>query len=94
MQRAEREGDEASVRAADVPWPTLEAAALGLDPRATSAAERKQAFRTASLRWHPDKFVQSFGARLQPEEREQVLQRVTEVSQAINALYQAADAYD
>ena len=83
-------GGEGPICAADVPWPTLNAAALGLDPRLASAAERKQAFRSASLRWHPDKFVQSYGARLVPEERDEILKRVTEVSQEINSLYSAA----
>ena len=88
--RFAQSGGEAPIRAADVPWPTLTAAALGLDPRLTSAAERKQAFRAASLRWHPDKFLQSYGARLVPEERDDILKRVTEVSQEINSLYSAA----
>ena len=64
---------------------------LGLDLSAP-AAERKAAFRSASLRWHPDKFVQSFGGRLVPDEREAILQRVTQVSQAVNALMQEAPA--
>ena len=78
--------DDAVIKMADVPWPTLDAAALGLDG---SASARKAAFRAASLRWHPDKFLQSFGSRLAADEREAILQRVTEVSQAINSLHQA-----
>ena len=84
-------GSESPISVTDVPWPTLQAGALGLDPATASAAERKQAFRAKSLRWHPDKFVQVFGSRLDPEEREAILRRVTEVSQEINALYQAAE---
>jgi hypothetical protein len=84
--------NDAPIHACDVPWPRLEAAALGLDARYSNASERKQAFRAASLRWHPDKFVGSFGARLVAGERDAILARVTEVSQAINALYQAAEA--
>ena len=86
-ERFVQRGD-APIRAVDVPWPALDAASLGLEGRCTSAAERKAAFRAASLRWHPDKFVQSFGGLLVAEEREAILQRVTEVSQAINSLYQ------
>jgi hypothetical protein len=84
-------GSDSPISVVDVPWPTLQAGALGLDPATASAAERKQAFRAKSLRWHPDKFVQVFGSRLDPEEREAILRRVTEVSQEINALYQAAE---
>ena len=51
-------------------------------------SERRLAYRAASLRWHPDKFIQGFGAQLVPAEREAVLKRVTEVSQAINAIFQ------
>ena len=84
--------DDAAIGMRDVPWPVLDAASLGLDPRHTpSAAERKARFRQQSLRWHPDKFVQAFGGRLDAAERDAVLQRVTEVSQAINALYQQHD---
>ena len=81
---------DGTIRMADVPWPKLDAASLGLDARYTSLAQRKKAFRASSLRWHPDKFVQSFGAQLAPSEREAVLQRVTEVSQTINQHFQAA----
>ena len=66
---------------------------IGVSPRASASppclSERRLAYRAASLRWHPDKFVQSFGAQLVPSEREAVLKRVTEVSQAINAIFQA-----
>jgi hypothetical protein len=80
-------GDDARIRERDVPWPRLDAASLGFD---TNAEKRKAAFRAASLRWHPDKFVQSFGGRLVEAEREAILQRVTEVAQVINSLYQDA----
>ena len=73
-----------------VPWPALDAASLGLDVRCFSAAERRQAYRAASLRWHPDRFVQGFGNALCDDEREAILQRVTQVSQAVNSLVQEA----
>ena len=63
-----------------------DAAALGLGARFASSADRRRAFRTANLRWHPDRFVQAWGGLLAADERDAVLQRVTEVSQAINAL--------
>jgi DnaJ-class molecular chaperone len=57
-------------------------------------AERRAAYRTVSLRWHPDKFMQGFGAQLALAERDHVLQRVTAVSQTINALFQEAADVD
>ena len=59
---------------------------LGLSNDAT-ADERRQAYRKASLRWHPDKFTQAFGQLLRVSEREAVMQRVKTTSQALNALY-------
>ena len=41
--------------------------------------------RKALLRWHPDKFVNAYGSRVVAEERETVLEKVNDVSQAINA---------
>ena len=35
--------------------------------------------RTATLRWHPDKFLANFGARLHPEDRQAIIQRVHEI---------------
>ena len=70
--------------------PALDAASLGLDARCFSAAERRQAYRAASLRWHPDRFLQAFGNALCDDEREAILQRVTQVSQAVNSHVQEA----
>jgi hypothetical protein len=83
---------DAAIRMRDVPWPALDADALGLSASKSSKAQRKQAFRALSLRWHPDKFVQGFGGRLAEGEREAILSRVTEVAQAINSIYQEARA--
>ena len=60
---------------------------LGVERKA-SAEQIKKAYRKAALRWHPDKFLQSFGARLVADERDAIMQRVTETSQAINSIYQ------
>ena len=57
---------------------------LGLDNRYFSEDERRRAYRTASLRWHPDRFESSYGELLCDSEREAVLLRVTQVSQAVN----------
>lgn len=52
-----------------------------------TAAERKQAFRAASLRWHPDKFVQKYGDMLHDKDRHGILERVTATFQLVNEAY-------
>ena len=37
-------------------------------------------------RWHPDKWMQKFGSRLADSDREAIMERVNEISVAINAL--------
>ena len=83
------EGDGASIRESSVPWPQLDARSLGLDPRFASPAAIKVNYHNAVRRWHPDKFVQSFGARLADDEREAILQRVKQVVQRITEIYNA-----
>ena len=39
----------------------------------------KHWIRTATLRWHPDKFMANFGSRLQPDDRQAIVQRVHEI---------------
>ena len=52
-----------------------------------SVAEVKQALRAASLRWHPDKFLQQFGGRLQSAAaHEEVMAEVNAVSAALNGM--------
>lgn len=36
-------------------------------------------------RWHPDRFLNKFGARLAPEERDDIMARVTNVAAKLNA---------
>ncbi len=46
--------------------------------------EKRKRLRAELLRWHPDKFQSSFGRNLKPEDAEQILAKVNEISQAIN----------
>lgn len=46
--------------------------------------ERKKRLRAELLRWHPDKFQALFGRNLRPDDAEQILAKVKEISQAIN----------
>jgi NF-kappa-B inhibitor-like protein 1 len=81
------------VRLQDVPWPDAwlaEAAALGEDKpfaaQQTGVARSTAELRALQARWHPDRWMGRFGARVRPEEREAVLQRVTAVAARLNAL--------
>lgn len=79
------------IRFADVPWLPIEseellAEALGLGAGPADPAARKKAHRAASMRWHPDRFTQQFGARVLEGEYERVMARVTATSQAINTM--------
>lgn len=73
----------------DIPWidePTPEAFNSLVLCGAEGPAEVKKRLRMELVRWHPDKFVGRFGARLAPTDRERVLERVKGMSQALNAL--------
>ena len=58
----------------DIPWPDVGSDTrygLGIHTSMTPAAKRARV-RCAQLRWHPDKFMQKFGARLLPTTRDEV----------------------
>jgi NF-kappa-B inhibitor-like protein 1 len=57
-----------------------------------SAEERRRRLRSELVRWHPDKFEARFGRRLDPGDKPRVMQRVVALSQALNALVEAAGA--
>ena len=44
----------------------------------------KMRIREELRRWHPDKFFQKLGLRVAEEEKEQVMEKVKSVSQALN----------
>ncbi len=48
--------------------------------------EARRRVRTELMRWHPDKFVAKFGARLVAGERERVLDKVKHISQMLTGL--------
>lgn len=45
---------------------------------------KRKALRELRVLWHPDKFTQKFGLRLYEEIRDDVLKKVTEISQYLN----------
>ena len=82
------DGTVAEIGLSDIPSPPKDNVLLLANRgQGATAAERKQAFRAASLRWHPDKFVQRFGARLQDTERDDILEKVTATFQLVNETY-------
>lgn len=86
------------IRVQDVPWPPDDTAILthmaanehqrlshSVDEAKEHAAKAyKKAFRKASLRWHPDKFMSKFGKFIHSEDVDEVYKRVQAISQTIN----------
>lgn len=82
-------GSDSVIRMADVPFPPVATNPLRLkvngDGRVVATAqERRDAFRAASMRWHPDKFGQRFGSRLDPDEKGAILEKVVATFQLVN----------
>lgn len=48
--------------------------------------ERKKFLKEQQVRWHPDKFLQKCGNRLESGDREKVIEQVKQLSQEINSL--------
>ena len=71
-----------SVTLADIPLPDVDM----LEQLFMSGEQRVVDAKRLRSEWHPDKFAQRFGARLAPEEREDIMRAVTEVAGRINAL--------
>ncbi len=46
--------------------------------------EKRKRLRSELLRWHPDKFQALFGRNLKPDDADQIMAKVKEISQAIN----------
>ena len=72
------------IRYSDIPFPSMPLAfpaSVYRDPQ-----RRRDMVRTLQMRWHPDKFLQAFGASLDPVDDARIMTRVKEVSQAINSI--------
>lgn len=73
----------------EIPWPFKDSVSEMEDflfHDLTKSDIRKKYLRDQMKRWHPDKFLQKFGNHIVSTEREQVLQRVKQVSQELNQL--------
>jgi len=72
------------IRLSDIPFPSMVALSLSRHPQ----EGKKKLFRDLAKRWHPDKFMQRFGAKIHPEERDAVEQHVKAMFQTIQAKFQ------
>lgn len=86
------DGPLAPLRAADVPFPrgrtpdeAVDVLLAGVPP-----GEQRAVLRQEMMRWHPDKFIGKFGARLGEGERAEVLERVNAMQQAVAERYKRA----
>lgn len=73
----------------DIPWPSrgsLESVdeVLFGDKNDWSIPALKKYVREQQVRWHPDKFLQKFIDKIAPKSFEKVMERVKEISQALN----------
>ncbi|KAG0578452.1 hypothetical protein KC19_4G023900 [Ceratodon purpureus] len=84
------DGEEISFQ--DVPWPLMKRRAsedgedLLLSLLHISGNDLHSLIQQERLRWHPDKFVQTFGSRLSISQRDAILLGVKTVSQLLNTL--------
>lgn len=73
---------------AHVPWPpTTDGMIQGMASvggPSTQNVNMKKVYRHATMRWHPDKFMSKFGARLIEAEKELIHDRVMDISQCLN----------
>jgi len=72
------------VRMKDIPFPCEEA----LKGTGLSATNKKKMFKEWARRWHPDKFMQGFGNKLDVREKEAIGERVKATFQSIQASFQ------
>jgi len=81
---------KAGLTFADIPWPSKQGEAMDIsvlfDKMETGGDEYKKYLRDQQIRWHPDKFMQRFGARVDISDKDKILARVTVLSQKLNQL--------
>ena len=76
-------GNQAQIQSLkDVPWPSKEV--LQSQLRSTKKPETTRLLRVLRKPWHPDKFLQEFGSRIQSAVRRAILARTTEIMAFIN----------
>ncbi|XP_078686894.1 NF-kappa-B inhibitor-like protein 1 [Branchiostoma floridae x Branchiostoma belcheri] len=82
----------------DIPWPNTKdnirdmVKVLFCDVDKSDKENFKKYLKSQQVLWHPDRFLQKCGARLKQEDKDKILEKVTELSQELNRL--AADGND
>lgn len=71
-----------------VPWPPCNKDVLEFCERLHAPGERKQAYRIACRRWHPDKFLQRYGSLVEPEDLPGLTMRLNDVFQAVSTQWE------
>ncbi|XP_071507832.1 NF-kappa-B inhibitor-like protein 1 [Diadema antillarum] len=81
------------LRYRDIPWPCSSGKVESMikvllcDVDVTNKQELRRFIKAQQLIWHPDKFLQRCGQRLVPRDRQQIIDKVTELAQTLNQLY-------
>ena len=76
----------------DVPWPVHHKDGFSLEDVVLSNVDKadksllKRSLRDQQVRWHPDRFMQKFGERLEDCDRERILKKVNTISQELNQI--------
>ncbi|KAL8612813.1 hypothetical protein ACOMHN_033483 [Nucella lapillus] len=89
FQAALKDKSEKEMTYGDIPWPgkgSLEHVmdVLFGDKADWTVSALKKFTREQRVRWHPDKFLQKFIDKIAPKSFEKVMERVKEISQALN----------
>jgi hypothetical protein len=71
-----------TITLADIPLPDIDM----LEQLFMSGEQRVVDAKRLRSEWHPDKFMQRFGARLDPQQKDDILHAITQVAGRINAL--------
>eukprot|EP00929_Paragymnodinium_shiwhaense_P015314 TRINITY_DN12338_c0_g1_i1.p1 TRINITY_DN12338_c0_g1~~TRINITY_DN12338_c0_g1_i1.p1 ORF type:complete len:233 (-),score=45.52 TRINITY_DN12338_c0_g1_i1:358-1056(-) len=74
-----------------VPWPPDEEHILAYVERLQAPGQPRKAYQLACRRWHPDKFLQQFGALIPQEELSEVSTRVNHIFQAVGAQWERSE---
>ena len=77
----------------DIPWPgqgntkeMINIVVKWSEMKTEAKEERKKFLKEQQVRWHPDKFLQKCGNRLDIHDKEKIIEQVKELSQEINSL--------
>jgi hypothetical protein len=71
----------------NVPFPPFEQDAFRYLIKTYKGLTRKDVFKIACQRWHPDKFMQKFGNTIETSEKEKIQSKLNSIFQAINSSY-------